>query len=212
MRPSAPTTYQRIIQRLKLEDHFSIKMEMDKASFLRLLKDNIDEDTGPQFFESINPKLKPYKGFTSLNGFKIKRRRRAFESNNDMARITGTLKSDLRQTELITHIGYPELTLKAIAGLMLLVYTVVAAVVLTVDLGESPSWMPLLIIGHFFLIFGILFFVLRYQIKTSTKKVRRFLTDLIEQESTSSDQSATEFDDPERLELRRKEKLSRRRN
>lgn len=207
MRPSAPTTYQRIIQRLKLENEFSLTTDLDKTSFLSLLKDNIDEDTGPQFFESINPRLKPYKGFITPSGFKLKRRRRAFESNNDMARITGTLKSDLRHTEVITHIGYPELMIKAISGLMLLVYTVVLGVVLTVDLGETPAWMPLLIVGHFFLIFGILFFVLRYQIKTSTKKVRRFLTELLEQESEGSEEPD---EIAERLELKRKEKLFRR--
>lgn len=211
MRPSAPTTYQRIIQRFKLEDQFSIMMDMDKAAFLQLLKENIDEDTGPQFFESINPKLKPYKGFISLNGFKIKRRRRAFESNNDMARITGTLKSDFRHTELITHIGYPEMTLKLIFGLILVVYLVVLTVVFSVDIGESPSWVPWLIVGHFFLIFGILLFVLRYQIRTSTKKVRRFLTDLVEQESTNNDQSSSELDPSERLNLKRKENVLRRR-
>ena len=207
MKPSAPTTYQRIIKQLKLEDQFSIKTEMDKTSFLSLLKDNIDEDTGLQFFESINPKLKPYKGFITPSGFKLKRRKRAFESNNDMARITGTLKSDLRHTEVITHIGYPELTLKAISGLMLLVYTVVLGVVLTVDLGETPVWMPLLIVGHFFLIFGILFFVLRYQIKTSTKKIRRFLTELLTEGPAESD---TSVDSSDRLELKRKERLFRR--
>ncbi len=212
MKPSAPTTYQRIIKRLKLEDQFSLKVDMDKAAFLKLLKDHIDEDTGPQLFESINPRLKPYKGAITLNGFKLKRRRRAFESNNDMARITGTLKSDLRHTEVITHIGYPELTIKAISGLMLLVYTVVLAVVLTVDLGETPTWMPFLIIGHFFLIFGILFFVLRYQIRTSTKKIKQFLDELVEQKSTPDDQSTAAHDAEERLELRRKEKLFRRRN
>ena len=207
MKPSAPTTYQRIIKQLKLEAQFSIKTEMDKTSFLSLLKDNIDEDTGLQFFESINPKLKPYKGFITPSGFKLKRRKRAFESNNDMARITGTLKSDLRHTEVITHIGYPELTLKAISGLMLLVYTVVLGVVLTVDLGETPVWMPLLIVGHFFLIFGILFFVLRYQIKTSTKKIRRFLTELLTEGPAESD---TSVDSSDRLELKRKERLFRR--
>lgn len=207
MKPSAPTTYQRIIKQLKLEAQFSIKTEMDKTSFLSLLKDNIDEDTGLQFFESINPKLKPYKGFITPSGFKLKRRKRAFESNNDMARITGTLKSDLRHTEVITHIGYPELTLKAISGLMLLVYTVVLGVVLTVDLGETPVWMPLLIVGHFFLIFGILFFVLRYQIKTSTKKIRRFLTELLAEGPAESD---TSVDSSDRLELKRKERLFRR--
>lgn len=207
MKPSAPTTYQRIIKQLKLEAQFSIKTELDKTSFLSLLKDNIDEDTGLQFFESINPKLKPYKGFITPSGFKLKRRKRAFESNNDMARITGTLKSDLRHTEVITHIGYPELTLKAISGLMLLVYTVVLGVVLTVDLGETPVWMPLLIVGHFFLIFGILFFVLRYQIKTSTKKIRRFLTELLTEGPAESD---TSVDSSDRLELKRKERLFRR--
>lgn len=207
MKPSAPTTYQRIIKRLKLENQFSLTTDMDKTAFLSLLKDSIDEDTGLQFFESINLKLKPYKGFISSNGFKLKRRRRAFESNNEMARITGTLKSDLRHTEVITHIGYPEFTIKAISGLMLLVYTVVLGVVLTVDVGEIPVWMPLLIVGHFLLIFGILFFVLRYQIRTSTKKIRRFLTELLAQASEGAEGSD---DTGERLELKRKEKLFRR--
>ena len=183
---------------------------MDKTAFLQLLKDNIDEDTGPQFFESINPRLKPYKGFITPNGFKLKRRKRAFESNNDMARITGTLKSKLRHTEVMTHIGYPELTIKAISGLMLLIYTVVLTVVLTVDLGDTPAWMPILIVGHFFLIFGILFFVLRYQIKTSTKKVRRFLDELLKQQTAGKGESEAQLDPTERLELKQKKKLFRR--
>ncbi|NRB47428.1 MAG: hypothetical protein HRU41_07125 [Saprospiraceae bacterium] len=210
MRPSAPTSYQRIIKRLKLEDEFSLTTKMDKTSFLSLLQDNIDEDTGPQLFESLKPRLKPYKGFITPSGFKLKRRKRAFESNNDMARITGTLKSDLRHTEIVTHIGYPEFTIKAISGLMLLVYTVILGVVLTVDLGDTPVWMPFLIVGHFFLIFGILFFVLRYQIKTSTRKVRRFLVELLEQSPTETGDAETEPAPFEQLELKQKKRLFRR--
>ena len=91
-----------------------------------------------------------------------------------------------------------------------MIYTVVLTVVLTVDLGDTPAWMPILIVGHFFLIFGILFFVLRYQIKTSTKKVRRFLDELLKQQTAGKGESEAQLDPTERLELKQKKKLFRR--
>ncbi|MBX2873111.1 MAG: hypothetical protein KTR30_13450 [Saprospiraceae bacterium] len=179
MRPSTPTTYQRIITKLKLEDEFSIPVDMDKTAFLTLLKENIDEDTGPKFFESFNSKLKPYKGWVTPNGFKIKRTRRAFESNNEMARITGSVSSDFRQTVVTTHIGYPETTLKLIFWGLIASYGIILTIVLSGSLDHEPGLIPLIIVGHSLLIFGILYFILRYQVRTSTNKVRRFLENLL---------------------------------
>ena len=154
-------------------------LDMDKGDFLKLLHENIDEDTGIQLFESLNTKLKPYKGLIKPSGFQLKRRRRMFESNSEMARIKGTLKTDLRQTVLTTHIGFDELTMKAIFGLLIFVYAGVLVVLLSTSAGDEISWFPLLILGHGLLIFGILYFVLRYQIRVSTRRFKRFLEEVL---------------------------------
>lgn len=186
MKISTPSTFQRWVSRLKFEHQFSIPLDMEKMEFLSLIDDNIDEDRGLQLFESISPRLKPYKGFINPNGFKVRRRRRAFESNSEMARITGTVKSDLRQTVLNVHIGFDELKLKVILGFILFTYVAVLALLLTTNVNDGISLLPLLMVGHGLLIFGILFFVLRYQIRLSTRKFRQFLEDLLANAGSTS--------------------------
>lgn len=133
-----------------------------------------------------------------------------FESNSEMARITGTVKTDLRQTVLSTHIGFDELKLKVILGFILFTYVAVLAILFASNPSDELTWLPLLIVGHGLLIFGILTFVLRYQIRVSSRRFRQFLDEILAKASTEEEDADSDHGETLNLNAEpRKKKLFR---
>lgn len=82
-----------LLERLKLVQHFTIEMEIEKSVFISILKEKVDEgDTSVIFsaFEVFSTSKNEYKGSIGLDGFKLRKRRKFFDMNMNLAIANGS--------------------------------------------------------------------------------------------------------------------------
>lgn len=92
------------LKKLKLIDYLRIELEVSKQGFVNRLKENVDEGGTGIFsdpFEGFSSSKNEYKGHVGLNNFKIKRRKRLFDVNMNMAVASGTFEQ--REDKLIIN-------------------------------------------------------------------------------------------------------------
>jgi hypothetical protein len=81
------------LRKIKLIDSLTINLQIDKEEFVKRLSsvtDNYSLNGISDFFDTFSSSKNEFKGQVDLNGFKIKRRRRFFDTNMNFALITGT--------------------------------------------------------------------------------------------------------------------------
>lgn len=84
------------LEKLKIIDYLTVELEIPKSDFIYKLKQNIDESDLSYFsnfsdiFSSSNNE---YKGFVNSEGFKIKRKKRFFDTNKNIAIATGKFQT-----------------------------------------------------------------------------------------------------------------------
>jgi hypothetical protein len=154
-----------ILERLKLIDHLTLEIPIDKQEFVNRLRNTVDKgDTGvfSSVFEALRSSKKEYKGQVTPDSFKLRRRRKFFDTNMTFATAEGSFsqKDNLLVIES-TIIGFRKVYLVFVA-LLLLFY---AAVILSVILSDASGVMRWLIIPflifHSVMMFGIPYLVLR---------------------------------------------------
>jgi hypothetical protein len=84
-----------LLERLQLIDFFVMEIEAEKSTFVKRFKENVDEgSTGLMFssFEIFNSGKNEYKGLVNYDGFKIRRKKKLFDMNVNMAIAQGTYR------------------------------------------------------------------------------------------------------------------------
>lgn len=79
--------------RLKIIDYLQVELEIPKISFVNRLREHVDDGSIGALsdpFEAFSSSNNDYKGKVDSLGFKIKRRRKLFDMNIDMAVASGT--------------------------------------------------------------------------------------------------------------------------
>lgn len=83
------------LQKLKLIDYFQTELDIKKNDFVSKLREQVDEGSTSTFsdtFDVFSSSKNEYKGEINQDSFKIKRRRRFFDMNINMAVAIGTYK------------------------------------------------------------------------------------------------------------------------
>ncbi|SKC84374.1 hypothetical protein [Ohtaekwangia koreensis] len=154
-----------VLEKLKLIDHLTTELPIEKYEFVEKLRRNVDQgDTGVFLspFEAFSSSKNEYKGTVTFDSFKIRRRRRFF----DMAMNLAVAEGSFRQRENLLII---ESTIKGFRsvfilfiGFMFLVYTGIIASFVSSDTPGDPGWffVPFIFI-HAAIMFGIPYFVMR---------------------------------------------------
>ncbi|HOX81899.1 MAG TPA: hypothetical protein PLJ60_11690 [Chryseolinea sp.] len=97
-----------LLERIKLIVHFTIELEIEKPVFVNKLIQNIDEgDTGTFFspFEAFSSSKNNYKGKVAFDQFKIRRRRKFFDTNMNLATAKGAFKQVDKNVVIQTEIN-----------------------------------------------------------------------------------------------------------
>ena len=81
------------LRKLRLIDYLQTELEIQKNDFINKLREHVDEGGTGIFsdtFDVFSSSKNEYKGEVNYNGFKIKRRRKFFDMNMNMAVANGT--------------------------------------------------------------------------------------------------------------------------
>jgi hypothetical protein len=108
-----------ILERLKLIDHLTLEIPRDKQEFVNRLRNTVDKgDTGvfSSVFEALRSSKKEYKGQVTPDSFKLRRRRKFFDTNMTFATAEGSFsqKDNLLVIES-TIIGFRKVYLRSYA-------------------------------------------------------------------------------------------------
>ncbi len=85
------------LKKIKLLDHLSTEVPIDRNLFVQRFEQQIDYgDTSvfSDFFDVFSSSKKEYKGHVNYDGFKIKRRRRFFDMNMNLAVAIGSFEQE----------------------------------------------------------------------------------------------------------------------
>src|SRR5690606_11113648 len=83
----------KFLKRLRLIDHLETELKIRKDDFADLFRAHVDEGSTNHFsgvFEVFSSSSNQYKGTVGYEGFKIRRRRRLFDTNMNLAVATGS--------------------------------------------------------------------------------------------------------------------------
>lgn len=97
-----------LLKKLKLIDHLQINLEIQKNDFVHKLSEQVDEGSTSFFsdvFDIFSSSKKEYKGIVDANRFKIKRKKKFFDVNMNMAVANGTYTQKENKLIITTEIN-----------------------------------------------------------------------------------------------------------
>jgi hypothetical protein len=154
-----------ILERLKLIDHLTIEIPIDKQEFVDRLRATVDKgDTGILFsaFEALSSSKKEYKGLVTPNSFKLRRRRKFFDMNMAFATAEGSFrqKDNLLVIES-SIVGFQQFYVVFIAFLFLFYVGVIISVIFSDTPGAMRWFIIPFFIFHSALMFGVPYLIMR---------------------------------------------------
>jgi hypothetical protein len=168
-----------ILERLKLIDHLTTEIPIEKKDFVEKLKMNVDHgDTGVFFtaFEVFRSSKNEYKGTVTFDSFKIRRRRKLFDMRASLAVAEG----HFRQKENLLVI---ESTIKSFRGIfifflvfLLVFYTASIVSLIISDIPGNMGWVfvPFIFIHASFML-GIPYLIMKRAVSRMKYELERDL-------------------------------------
>ena len=98
----------KFLKRLKLIDYLTTELKISKARFVAKLTSVTDEGNTGEFsnpFEAFSSGNNEFKGHITYDGFKIKRRRKFFDTNINIAVATGSFSEENENLKIETEIN-----------------------------------------------------------------------------------------------------------
>lgn len=164
------------LKKIKLIEHFTTDIEIQKNEFIPKFKQNVDEGSTGLFsetFDVFSSSKNEYKGQVGYDKFKIKRRRKFFDMNMNFAVATGTYSQNNEKLIIETEVN-------GFSGMMIpfylfafVFYSIFIGAIFMADNSEGNSAgfaLPFIFI-HAAFMFGIPYFIM----KRSTKRMKHEL-------------------------------------
>ena len=155
-----------LLEKLKLLQYQTIKLDIHKNRFVEILKSNVDKGNASFFtssFEAFSSSKNEYKGEVSFDGFKIRRRRKMFDVNMNFAIASGKFIQKDGQLIIETRIN-------SFSGVFIFFYVMLILFYLGMSIlelmgefsGEDAPFIvfPMLLI-HALFMFGVPYFLMR---------------------------------------------------
>jgi hypothetical protein len=162
-----------LLRKLKLIDYLQTELEIQKTDFVNRLRNQVDDGSTSSFFEAFeafSSSKNEYKGEVSFSGFKIKRRRRFFDMNMNMAVASGTFTQ--KDNRLIIHTEINSFKGAMIPFYLFLIFIyaffIIGFIVADEVKGNAPFFVFPFILVHGLLMFSIPYFIMR----RSTKRLK----------------------------------------
>jgi hypothetical protein len=166
-----------LLRRLKLLDHTTTELSIERKDFIDKLKRNVDEGDPAEFFsffEAFKSSKNEYVGTITYDSFKVRRRKRLFEMRHGYAVAEGTFKQN--ENKLIINS-----TIKGFRGIffvfiVLLSFIYIAGffTIILSDFNQTGFALPFLLL-HAAFMFGIPYFMLRRSVSRMKYDLERDL-------------------------------------
>ncbi len=165
-----------LLKNIKLLDHWTTELEIQKAEFVSKLKEHVDEGGIDLFSESFDVFISSkneYKGHVGYDGFKIKRRRKFFDMQMNLAVASGTYRQQGSKLIIETEINGFRGRMIPFLVFMIIFYTAFIVVFLNIDHfeGDGVEFAIPFILLHAAFMLGIPYFMIR----RSTKRLKHDL-------------------------------------
>ena len=158
-----------ILERLRLVDHLTTEIPIEKKDFVDRLTRNVDQGDIGTFlsaFEQFSSSKNEYKGTVTFDSFKIRRRRRLFDMNMNLAVAEGSF----RQKENIlvveaTITGFRRIFIPFLFFIAFFYVAFIISFIISFTVSDTPGYMgwflmPFIFI-HAAMMLGIPYYMMR---------------------------------------------------
>lgn len=152
------------LKKIKLLDHLKIELEIQKSDFVNRLKGIVKEGSVgimTDGFDAFSSSKKEYKGEVNSRGFKLKRRKKFFDFNKNIAVAKGTYLQKDNVLVITAEINGFHKMMIPFYIFILLFYSVFAFGFLSNGLFIEQPIMPPFILLHGAFMFGLPYFFMR---------------------------------------------------
>ena len=166
------------LKKLKLVDYLVTELEISQHDFVNRLSASVDEGSVGMFFnsfEAFSSSKNEFKGHVGLYDFKIRRRRRFFDMNMNLAVASGTFEQRGNFLRINTEINGFMGMIVPFYVLLIVFYSVFVILFLTADDVEGNMdfiALPFIII-HAAFMFGVPYFMMRRSVSKMKHELDR---------------------------------------
>lgn len=157
----------KFLERVKIIDHLVIDLDIEKNEFFRKLRNHVDIGSiKSDFLEPFEKSNLTFKGEIWQSGFKIRKKRRFFDTSYSNAVVTGNVNQKNEKIQVNLEInGFNKVAYFFLGGLLFFFITFV----FMMGFDNFPLFILPLVLLHGLFMLGIIFFVMRSQ----TSKLKR---------------------------------------
>ncbi|MGS2726035.1 hypothetical protein ACU8DI_05460 [Psychroserpens sp. BH13MA-6] len=160
---------QNVLRKYKLIDQCTLALDTTKSDFVNRLQSHVDpSDLGyfSDVFEVFSSSKNEYKGQVDDQGFKLKRRRRFFDSKMNMAIATGRFRQASDTLMIEMEISGFNTGLKLFYIMISIFYVLfLLGFLVSVGTDDAPLFLAPFILLHAAFMFGIPFLIMRRSVK-----------------------------------------------
>lgn len=166
------------LKKIKLIDKLKIELEIDKRDFVNRLKNVVDDkETGlfSSFFEAFSNSKNEYVGKVNYDGFKIRKRRKFFDRQANLAIVNGRMKENGEKLEVSMEINGLVKFFLFFYGFFVLIFIFVVVPTFVINSPESIGFfLPIAILQLSFITF-IPYFVMKKSTRNMKRNIEREL-------------------------------------
>lgn len=168
------------LRKINLLESITIKLDSTKSDFIRAFEENVDEsdlNISDSFFEALVSSSNEYKGTIGNPGFKLRRRRKFFDTSRNFAVAEGTMAEKDGKLILETEIKGFHSSMKFFYIFLFVIYFIFVAGFILASLfntkPETPFFLfPFLFIHALFML-GIPYFIMRRSVSRMKYELER---------------------------------------
>lgn len=165
-----------ILKELKLIDHLTTELEIQKSDFVKRFRNNVDEgstDFISDSFDVFSSSKNEYKGHVGYESFKIKRRRRFFDMNINFALAEGTYQQNDRVLIIHTEIhGFSGIMIPFYIFIIIFYSIFIVSFALAENVDSEFSSIPFILFHGAFMM-GIPYLIMRRSMKRMKHELER---------------------------------------
>ena len=166
------------LKRIKLIDNLQTELEIERTDFVHKLSQHVDEGSTGIFsdaFDVFSKSKNEYKGKVDINGFKIKRRKRLFDTNINLAVASGRYNQKGNKLIIDTEInGFSPIFIPFFI-FCLLFYPIFITIFLFAENTDTATMLfaiPFILLHGSFML-GIPYFLMRRGVKRLKRELER---------------------------------------
>ena len=169
------TTFEKLLLKAGLIQQLSFNFKLSQQEFHDLLQDHVDPKDGFNFFEVFSSSPYIYKGSVQEGSFELRRKRKVFDFNMGLARISGKTHELDKSLKTEITVSFPIGIPIAILAFFALIYGLTTVLILSGTFGElGPEWLLYILLHGVFMLL-LFYWILWEEIRRGKKAIERDL-------------------------------------